>query len=367
LLSLFLARDAGPREGAIRLPEKVEIGHPTIPEEEPISPGALVDEPEPHGIVGSLRKKISKRLSGYFNQGDAHAASSPIAVPLSPSVSRPRAFSRNSRNDGSAYGYNGSYRRRLASSTTRRGSNASSMRRRSSTVDGPLSLTETGDLNFAQRLLMANENAVTNIADLWVAAAMNADNEDPFESDSEVVSDADIPESDHEMPEVDDLPVTPTRPGRMSGRLVSNPHKRSSLGSPFAGSPRRPSTSQIPPSPIRHTSSSFVPGDSPSLRRYSNAMPTIFSHSGVRTPPAILDAQQMTVRSEEPAGGDALAPIIEGRRTSDSHRSTLSSETIVEKPPSLTSQLPILIIIQYGLLALHSTTHDQVFLSYLVS
>jgi len=236
-------------------------------------------------------------------------------------------------------------------------------------VDGPQSLTETGDLNFAQRLLMANENAVTNIADLWVAAAMNADNEDPFESDSEVESDADSPESDHEMPEVDDLPPTPTRPGRMSGRLVSNPHKLSSLGSPFAGSPRRPSTSQIPSSPIRHTSSSFAagPGGSPSLRRYSNAMPTIFSHSGVRTPPAVLDAQQMVVRSEEPAGGDALTPIIEGRRTSDSHGSTSSSDTIVENPPSLTSQLPILIIIQYGLLALHSTTHDQVFLSYLVS
>jgi hypothetical protein len=33
----------------------------------------------------------------------------------------------------------------------------------------------------------------------------------------------------------------------------------------------------------------------------------------------------------------------------------------------MSSQLPVLIIIQYGLLALHSTTHDQVFLSYLVS
>jgi len=32
---------------------------------------------------------------------------------------------------------------------------------------------------------MANENAVTNIADLWVAAAMNVDNEDPFETDED--------------------------------------------------------------------------------------------------------------------------------------------------------------------------------------
>ena len=366
MLSLFLARDAGPREGAIRLPpEKLENGHPTIPEEEPVSPGALVDELEPQGIVGSLRKKISKRLSGYFSQGvlDVHAPSSSQAVPLSPSVSQPRAFSRNSRADGSAYGYSGSYRQRIASSATRRASRASSMRRRGSNAGGPQSLIESGDLNFAQRLLMANENAVTNIADLWVASAMNVDNEDPFETDSDVGSDA---ESDNEFPEVNDLPPTPTRPGRMSGRLASNPHKRPSVGSHFGGSPRRPSTSQVPASPIRHTSSSLAGGSS-SPRRYSNSVPAIFSHSGVRTPPAILDAQQMVVRSEETAGGDGLAPIIEGRRTSDSHGSTLGAETIVEKQPSLTSQLPILIIIQYGLLALHSTTHDQVFLSYLVS
>ena len=31
------------------------------------------------------------------------------------------------------------------------------------------------------------------------------------------------------------------------------------------------------------------------------------------------------------------------------------------------SQLPLSIILQYGLLALHTTTHDMVFLSYLVS
>jgi len=84
-------------------------------------------------------------------------------------------------------------------------------------------------------------------------------------------------------------------------------------------------------------------------------------------PPAVLDAQQMAVRSEEAVGDDALAPIIEGQQLSDPHGSTLSVETIVERPPSMSSQLPILIIIQYGLLALHTTTHDQVFLSYLVS
>ena len=60
-------------------------------------------------------------------------------------------------------------------------------RRRESNLEGaPSSVATSSDLNFAQRLLMANENAVTNIADLWVAAAINAENEDAFEeSDDE--------------------------------------------------------------------------------------------------------------------------------------------------------------------------------------
>jgi hypothetical protein len=376
-LSLFLARDAGPREGAIRLtPEKPENGRPAI-EEEPLSPGVSpVDQTEPRGIMGSLRRKVSHRLSGYFAQHEAQTGSSPQAIPAVPLT---RTFSRNSRADGSAYGYSGSYRRRLASMATRRGSNASSMRRRrGSNPDGPQSFIETGDLNFAQRLLMANENAVTNIADLWVAAAMNADNEDPFESDSE--SDVDPLDSDNEVPEVDGLPSTPTRTGRISGRVASNSlrhslQNRSSalftshLSNTPSNSPRRPSTPQAPTSPVRRTSSIFsgAPGGTPLSRRYSNTVPTIFSHSGVRTPPAVLDAQQLALRSEEAVGSDALTPIIEDRRTSLSQASTSSAETAVERPPSISSQLPFLIIIQYGLLALHSTTHDQVFLSYLVS
>jgi hypothetical protein len=41
--------------------------------------------------------------------------------------------------------------------------------------------------------------------------------------------------------------------------------------------------------------------------------------------------------------------------------------TVEEKQPSLMSQLPIAIILQYGWLALHTTTHDMLFLTYVVS
>lgn len=98
----------------------------------------------------------------------------------------------------------------------------------------------------------------------------------------------------------------------------------------------------------------------PTSRRFSNTAPSIFAHPGVKTPSAVLDAQQLLVRSEpEPSPGDGLDPIFESRAA--------DVESLGEKLPSLASQLPILIIVQYGVMALHTTTHDQVFMSYLVS
>lgn len=79
--------------------------------------------------------------------------------------------------------------------------------------------------------------------------------------------------------------------------------------------------------------------------------------------------------------GDHLAPIIEGRQASSSEPNPSEAGTgdtmtqsqvaplvvLEERPASGLSQLPMMIIFQYGLLALHNTTHDQIFLSYLVS
>ena len=59
----------------------------------------------------------------------------------------------------------------------------------------PSSVATGSDMNFAQRLLMANELHVTNIADLWVASATainTEDYEDPFESDDDDSSDEEI-------------------------------------------------------------------------------------------------------------------------------------------------------------------------------
>lgn len=362
ILGCFLGPDGGPREGRIRLLEKPHEAHPPILEEDaeesrPPTP-IFDDDVERASLAGTIRRKIS----GIFAKRvpDASTAGSPSLQTTPVRLDRTRTFSRT---NGSAYGYaGGSYRARLASNATattnRRGSNATSTygirRRHGSNVD-PRRDSTTGDLNFAQRLLLANENAVTNIADLWVAAAMNVDgemdNEDPFESDSEGE------EEDGDDP----FAQRPLLTAQSARRASAG--RRSSAGAALrpagAGSPRRPSVVVRQPS--------FTHDGSPAGRR-----PSIFAHPGVRTPTAVLDAQQLLLRAEVEAEEPGLEPILESRRVSlfdpsASNSDDLEAGLVMEAPPSMASQLPVLVIVQYGLLALHSTTHDQIFLSYLVS
>ncbi|KAF9022340.1 major facilitator superfamily MFS-1 [Hymenopellis radicata] len=402
VLGCFLGPDGGPREGAIHLaPEKDLDIHPTIPEEESIPPSPIFDEELPRGsISGSLGKRLSAKLSGYFashaHDGQNQSASPALPLNIPTRLDRTRTFSssRPSRTagiSGSAYGYGASYRNRLASGAatirTRRGSMASSMRRRRGSNMDPNNRESMAneDMNFAQRLLMANGDAVTNIADLWVAAAMNVDNEDPFEETDDEM------ESDEEDGEVDDdglapedaasITSTPTRRGRRTSKTTTSPVARLSFSQQAPpstlssrhhlqlGSPRRPSSAR--PIPIHRTSSMTAqPMDgTPTSRRFSSNMPAILANPGVRTPPAVTDAQQLLLRTDtlDSVGpqGD-LAPIMESRRVSHVDPN-VDLEASMEKPPSLMSQLPLAIIFQYGLLALHSTTHDQVFMSYLVT
>jgi hypothetical protein len=206
---------------------------------------------------------------------------------------------------------------------------------------------------------MANENAVNNIADLWVAAAINVDNEDPFESDD-----------DGDEVIVDDDPSQDQRGRRVSRKPSMNAAAaahRPSLAS--RASRGRFSLSRASPQPavMRHPSVAFSVGAASVNRRPTTPVPTIFSHPGVETPRAVLDAQELLHGLDEGPGlADTLQPIMESRQPSDSSMSS-DVEALAPKKTSLVSQLPILVIIQYGMFALHTTTHDQVFMSYLVS
>lgn len=387
---MFLGPDGGPREGAIRLPpEKLNIP-PAIPEEdeeEDSSSQVFEDEDEHRGLAQRLTKKISRRFSDLFaiRPQDTHhttngPSSSHVAVPLASTsgtrLDRTRTFS-TSRTNGSAYGYGSNYRSRLASNATwngRRASLQSSLRRRrGSTFDNIGDGTDGFELNFAQRLLLANENAVTNIADLWVAAAMNVDNEDPFESDSETEQNDNFTE-----PNADESHDVDSRTN-VESFLPDGDNETDSIAashSPVSTPrPHRPSiaasTTSFRPSSHR-PSVSFSPAIRSAIpRRLSSGVPSIFSHPGVKAPPAILDAQRLLLSPVDTLHSSSLAPggaeTLETITESPLAASTDLEAFVSEKTPSLMSQLPIIVIIQYGVMALHTTSHDQIFMSYLVS
>ncbi|KAH0835856.1 hypothetical protein J3R83DRAFT_9725 [Lanmaoa asiatica] len=367
ILSLFLGRDGGPREGAIRLPlEKPDNQHSPIPEEDEITDEPYEDE-QPTGLFGTLKRKISHSFSVYT--GSSSPVIHPTEISTTPSVpliSSPiMNRQRSSRANGSAYGYSGNQRRRLANTITPRRSMASTLKSQWSTYfDGHPSSYEGSELNFAQRLLIANENAVTNIADLWVAAAMNVDNEEQYGLNTGMPTDEEQARLDNEE-DVEGQDVFGTVRGRTDSRSIDGARISSQLG-PRSSTAMFTSARGIPRRSVSRTSafSSSILGGARLSRRSSATGPSIFAHAGVRTPPAVLDAQ---LREAEPS--DALTPILERRGSVNAISGTEpgAADEVAEKPPSLASQLPILVIIQYGLLALHSTTHDQVFLSYLVT
>ena len=220
---------------------------------------------------------------------------------------------------------------------------------------GARSFGADSELSFAQRLLMANENAVTNIADLWVAAAMNVDNEEVFENDDVELEDENVFDQDGDDPNDNPNPPSgvedtlPERGKRIAGAAAPSvpDTRRGSRASQL----RRPSTPQQ-----RRPSTQYGASGQPTEmvsppRRFSNAIPGIFAHPGVRTPPAVAEAQRLLNAPETTQLQEVTdaTPIVEG------------------KQPSLMSQLPMAIIFQYGWLALHTTTHDMLFLTYVVS
>ena len=379
-LCVFLGPDGGPREGAIRLPpEKIttDAAHPTIPEEESLPSSPIATVPRKGSLYEGLRK-ASRTFSGVF-ASRVPDPSSPQPVQLSQSPSAVRPFPRTSRADGHAYGYGDgrrafSFRSRLGSNMSGlsyRGGTQSVFRRRASNMTAitgegvPRSFADS-ELSFAQRLLMANENAVTNIADLWVAAAMNVDNEEVFENDDAELEEPYESVFDADGDETNDTPNPPSgiedtaseRGKRFMGSIAPSvpSTRRGSYASPL----RRPSVPQyqVSQSPQRRRpSTQYAASGQPTEmvsppRRFSNAVPTIFAHPGVKTPPAVAEAQRL-LNLPDPT------QLQEG--TAD------TMPTVEGKQPGIMSQLPMAIIFQYGWLALHTTTHDMLFLTYVVS
>ncbi|GBE81176.1 major facilitator superfamily MFS-1 [Sparassis crispa] len=384
IMCLFLGPDGGPRERANLVSlEKTA----SIEEREVTSATSLLDGPSRHAhygsVRGSFRISLRGRPSGYFPRHISdmqERPTSPLLFQNEPAsvLSTPSRISRYQplpQTSGLAYEYSGTYRSRPGSSSTRRLSRAILFSRRRDVEGVQSSMDARSERSFTHRLVMANENAVNNLADLWVAAAMSVDGEDAFESQSEVDTDTDDDEDDEGPEELvqivggnggDVSGTIPSVPANRSNRFyrtrslpVSNPQMKQMYDGRYPrtrGSLSR-SKSRFPAIRRRSSTYSLLPSATDLASRRLPGAASIFAHAGVRPPPAVLEVQQPLPPMDEPLA--PLPPILESQRV----------ENVAEEPkePSLLSQLPVLVIIQYGLLALHTTTHDQVFYLYLVS
>ncbi len=179
---------------------------------------------------------------------------------------------------------------------------------------------------------MANEFAVTSMADLWVNAAINVD-DDPLEGSSyddgrqELLASTGGRESFPEFAAID-------------SEAVLQPLVHQSRGYPS------------------RTAMTFSRDNGPLGRPWEASLPGIYHNTGLRSPVPPTDT---SVDMGDSPSLHALSSIPEGCDDAQ-----IGSSVDLSRK-NLWRFLPLAIIFQYGLLALHSTTHDQIFYSYLVS
>ena len=412
-LSLFLDYDGGSRTGGIALPiEKDDAPTTNAP-----------SDGQPVSTVGTLTKKVSRKLSGIFASrvGSGTGASSSAArgsfgsmnssaVPLggvgSPGVEGGRAGKR--RTTSSAYGYD---RTRGLRSVSRRESDATVRMERGDGHEAEATVEEeifgTGRVGgFAERLLLASEGlGGGQLNDLWISQAIAQDQESVFESDvdeEEDQEDARIDESESNDDDDEELSLaspsylqpSPSRlsgrrPSDVSGQQPSSPHH---LGvPPSATSSRRISRGALGVHPDGLGPSSYIPrlqrqsvsGAGFINRRFSaqSARPgSIFAigATGMHTPDALLSPAAERIQGDpfaaavgSPAGGPNAAPggglgaIREGATASFPGSPRPVSTADPAKQSSPLWRLPLFLMVQYFVLCVHDTTNGQLFLSFL--
>ncbi|KAF8710772.1 Major Facilitator, partial [Rhizoctonia solani] len=205
--------------------------------------------------------------------------------------------------------------------------------------------SEGQEARLAERMVMANELTVTSIGDLWVASALTMD-----------VDDDDLCDFDDQLAPSMDGPAIPSNSVRAAP--ITDYRARS------ASATRRvaPIVNGNTLSRDNRPYSLSLSANNSVSRFRSNSYPTILENTGLRSPSLGLNAPNASgIVAGNGVNIDMLQPIMEGKPVAyDLQGSELAKA-------SFFSQLPLIIIFQYGLLALHSTVHDQVFMSYLVS
>ncbi|KAM0787506.1 hypothetical protein ACM66B_003578 [Microbotryomycetes sp. NB124-2] len=390
VLSLWLNRDGGPREGRIKLTEKdVDRAKRTL--------GSVLSRA--FNFLSSLlsRRRPSQpvQLQTTDGQDEQSPILSPLATPSEHSPSRSRIA-------GSAYGY-GSRRaseagmripssRRFPSRFRDRIMSAAT-----SNAYAPDYDVDRGDFSFAQRLLLANEQAVFSISDLWIAREAAADDEtSQVEYDESVFVDEESRLGGDESrmgdsqitfgsnaggssyfdygsapPSMEDLRGTATRQALRSGQVSPQ------LSVPGGERMLRHSHSRERSllSPTRERATSYgLGGGSLRMRRPSMAssaarVPSLFSNTGLdeHTIATSQNAAAVTTpyKDDGPHTLAAIPEAVTSLSPDTASRGPDLGENKVE--PFSLRQLPLSLIAQYSLLALHGCTCDQVFMSFLVT
>ena len=378
IMACFLSWDGGVRGGS-RIALPVERDEPLVAGSADVSPAPSSRTAVP---IPSLANKRSAILSPAGNENGPNA--------LATSFHR-----RDSRASlGTAYGYGGirSKHPTLAARAALEAARKASVAPRPGDLeldDDAPEVEDSSRMGLAKKFLLANEENTFNLNDLWVSAAVAQDTAVFEDDDLDAEDDIDEQLIDEDGEDEDADAVSAIASTTASRRGTNN------FGS------RRVSRARLvsgAPSVLRtaHRLSTST------ARRFSTAsgvFPSIFGNTGLATPPAM--AQAYDVSPSEPSQRDSFFPSPTAERrppmtnnlsviaerpstASDPNEASPLVSPVVEtmtlvKPTSSFSQLPFLIISQvrtakvsiskpqYGLLALHGTVHDQLFLSFLVT
>ncbi|GAA6002187.1 uncharacterized protein JCM10292_000798 [Rhodotorula paludigena] len=405
LSSLGLNRDGGQREGSIRLPTEkdVEVAASTLSKVKDWLLTRLA------GLYGQVRRRPPIHLSQSVGGVSLHPASGevpPLPSPApSPSLTdaaaeRSTLADRRSsiRQHGSAYGYSSSRRPSQTAFERDSGLRIPSMRRRNFRS---VSMATTNRYDpdsevphsFAERLLLANNQAVFSLSDVFLAKATADDEraaveyeESTFERDDEEsrIDGTDLDANSEygdvgfgtAPPSMDDLrgeaarqalaadaPARPTSPTlsvaaaqqRRTSTMLSPTRERVASYAPSAGRARRLSTTSTNRPMSIYDNTGLAPE-------------TIASAAGQLVPPA---QQQQQAPNESVFA--PMAAIPETRPASIIEHADDSSSTVIDAGSqagggfSLVRQLPLMMIAQYLCVGLHGTACDQIFTSFLVT
>lgn len=344
LLACLLSPDGGPRQHTDTMAQEKHAA------EAPCEPrNTTFDADAPSSALFSGHR-LSRKLSGAL-----HHTPSAIGEPSS----RPQGVGFDRTWTGSSSGRVGSTYGTFRATR----SNASSiMRRRLPPKESGTGDQDGSPVNLADRLFSRHADSFGNLSDLWVAAAMSIETESAFsgEADNDGMGD----ESGVDDVDTDDgASISRSPRGRDWSSMDRGRRSRSTSGRPLSQTrllyPSRPIGI-----PLTRTVSIPQSNNGTPIRRTSGG---IFANTGVREPTSAVNPDLFYTRTDswDPVPVvDHLPPIVEGRQASPAQSIT---EPLDENQSSLYSQLPLAVILQYALLALHTTTHDQVFMSYLVS